>query len=251
VVGVEVEVTWAIYVRSEDAGERWRQTCACDAWLDQLHPDEVYLTYTDDRPGDTVARPVLADLLVAIKARGITDVVIESYDVLADSMTSQEYLRGRFLRADARLHVVSPTYSLERLRIACVVADINDRDRDMMRARGNAVRRHLVKQGRFMGGQIGEGMTVDTVTKEKNWKPEIFPLIRDGMLMRELGVAMASIGEFWLQGGFRPRSTPQWHAGTVNRVLNRAYKMNVEKPGSCEPSTTLSAAAQLYVGNKR
>lgn len=252
---------WAIYCRVSTSGQEENQSLAvqeqkCADWLTQRDLQCVDV-YRDVCSGVLVDRPKLADLLEACRVDRIGGVIILRLDRLAREAIAQETILRQFTKMGVLVRSTQesengilddpeadPDPSRAFMRV--VLAAAAELERALILQRTLAAKRRIKAAGGHHAGKIPYGMWVNPVNRKLEYRPEFIAWLCDGLWMRANNVSYDSIGEFWLQGGWRPNvEATRWHASVVKRLLDRAEKTGIQ------PSSNPSVTATYYVRGVR
>lgn len=230
-----VKAGWCGYVRvsdhrqAENGDGLGAQHAAIERWAEQAGV-EVTLWESDIAPGTMEALPRrqgFARALGKLKAGECEGIVVARLDRLARDLQTQEFLLvdiGRWGKCASTLpeeeRVLDGGDDPQRVLIRQLFGAFAQYERAMLKVRLQAGRINRQAQGKWHGGTVPFGFMVEEGTERLVPDPFESPIIARGLNLRQRGVTLADIGEYFTEAGLQMKRSVRWRPEQVKRTLD-------------------------------
>ena len=227
---------WCGYTRvsdhrqAENGGGLGAQRAAIERWAEEAGV-EVTCWESDIAPGTMEALPRrqgFARALGHVKSGSCVGVVVARLDRLARDLQTQEFLLVDLTRwghvastLPEESRVLEDGEDPQRVLIRQLFGAFAQYERAMLKVRLQAGRINRRELGKWHGGTVPFGFRVQESTEKLVLDIFEAPIIARGLNLRERGVTLEDIGEYFTEAGIRLKRSKTWRAEQVKRVLER------------------------------
>ena len=199
---------------------------------------EVTVWESDIAPGTMEALPRregFARALGHVKAGTCAGIVVARLDRLARDLHTQEFLLldcGRWGGVASAIaeesRVLESGDDPQRVLIRQLFGAFAQYERAMLKVRLQAGRVNRKEQGKWHGGTVPFGFRVEEGTERLIPDPFESSIIRKGLNLRERGVTLADIGEYFSEAGLQLKRSTHWRPEQVKRTLDMHRKYGLD-----------------------